>query len=77
MMLTSGGNTQGFSMQPALFFRDVKVVVDDAVVHLVGFATADGDHQSTSEPVAHSVMSNDTFRKLLAEGRVSLAKGGH
>lgn len=64
-------------MQPALFFRDVKVVIDDAIVHLVGFASADGEQKSTREPVAHFVMSSETFRKLLAEGRVSLAKGAH
>lgn len=64
-------------MQPALFFRDVKVVVDEGVVHVVGLATADGEQKSAREPVAHFVMSNETFRKLLAEGRVSLAKVGH
>lgn len=79
MFRLSGVVHQGYgAMQPALFFRDVKVVVDeDALVHLVGFATPDGESKSERRPVAHFVMSNETFRRLLADGRVSLAKGGH
>ncbi|RUW35429.1 hypothetical protein EOA60_04525 [Mesorhizobium sp. M1A.F.Ca.IN.020.06.1.1] len=78
MLPALGPARQGVEiMKPALFFRDIKVVIDDGVVHLVGFSTADGERKSAAEPVAHFVMSNDTFRKLLAEGRVSLAKGGH
>ncbi|TPJ57043.1 hypothetical protein [Mesorhizobium sp. B2-6-1] len=64
-------------MQPALFVREIKLVLDEGLVHLVGFATEDGDRKSHRHPAAHLVMSNEAFRKMLAEGRVSLAKGGH
>ncbi|TIS37543.1 hypothetical protein [Mesorhizobium sp.] len=64
-------------MQPALFVREVRVILDDALVHLVGFGTADGDSQSERSPVSHVVMSNEAFRKLLSDGRSRLAKGGH
>lgn len=64
-------------MQPALFVREIKVVLDDALVHLVGFATEDGNQRSASAPVSHVVMSNEAFRRMLADGRNSLAKGGH
>lgn len=64
-------------MQPALFVREIKLVLDEGLVHLVGFATEDGDRKSDRHPAAHLVMSNEAFRKLLVEGRVSLAKGGH
>ncbi|MGX9145896.1 hypothetical protein [Mesorhizobium sp. 128a] len=64
-------------INPALFVGEVRVVVDDSMVHIVGFATADGGQRSERHAVGHFVMSNEVFRKLLADGRSSLAKGGH
>lgn len=62
---------------PTLFLEDVRVVVDrdNFLVHLVGLQTADGERQSDLSPISHLVMSNETFRKLLAAGRSGLAKG--
>lgn len=62
--------------QPALFVGEVRVVLEDAHVHLVGFARPHS-RSTGDQPVSHIVMSNEAFRRLLAEGRVSLAKGGH
>ncbi|MBA1141739.1 hypothetical protein [Mesorhizobium neociceri] len=60
--------------QPTLFVDEVRVVVDKNFVHLVGLTTADGGSQSEQ---SHVVMSNEAFRKLLADGRSRLARGGH
>ncbi|TPL40657.1 hypothetical protein [Mesorhizobium sp. B2-4-6] len=64
-------------MQPTLFVGEMTVVLEDALVHLIGFSTNDGKRTSERKPVAHFVMSNEAFRKLLADGRSRLAKGGH
>ncbi|TGP28235.1 hypothetical protein EN875_032275 [Mesorhizobium sp. M2D.F.Ca.ET.232.01.1.1] len=63
--------------QPTLFVEEIRVVVDEAFVHLVGFTTVDGSRDSEHLPASHLVMSNAAFRKLLADGRCKLAKGGH
>ncbi|TGT72941.1 hypothetical protein EN802_13770 [bacterium M00.F.Ca.ET.159.01.1.1] len=63
--------------QPTLFVEEIRVVVEDSFVHLVGLTKADGDRQSERSTVSHVVMSNAVFRKLLADGRCKLAKGGH
>ncbi|RVD44901.1 hypothetical protein EN742_00720 [Mesorhizobium sp. M4A.F.Ca.ET.020.02.1.1] len=63
--------------QPTLFVEEIRVVVEDNFVHLVGMTTADGNRHSERLPVSHVVMSNEAFRKMLAEGRSRLAKGGH
>lgn len=68
---------EGNAMKPALFVREIRLVMDEAHVHLVGFATEDGEERSQLHPVAHLVMSNSAFRRLLADGRLNLAKGGH
>ncbi|RUW19902.1 hypothetical protein [Mesorhizobium sp. M4B.F.Ca.ET.013.02.1.1] len=64
-------------MQPTLFVDEVRVVVDDNVVRLVGMTSADGNRESERLPVSHVVMSNEAFRRMLVEGRTKLAKGGH
>jgi hypothetical protein len=63
--------------QPTLFVEEIRVVVEDNFVHLVGMTTADGSRQSERLPASHLVMSNEVFRRLLADGRTKLARGGH
>ncbi|MER8762854.1 hypothetical protein [Mesorhizobium sp. M0968] len=64
-------------MQQALFVKEIKVELDESLVHLIGIAAPTRYGQTERPPVSHVVMSNEAFRKLLADGRSSLAKGGH
>ncbi|MEI9417584.1 hypothetical protein [Mesorhizobium sp. Cs1321R2N1] len=64
-------------VRPALFLDEVRVIVENDVVHLVGMTTADGNRESERFPISHVVMSNEAFRRMLVDGRTRLAKGGH
>ncbi|WP_292241176.1 hypothetical protein [Mesorhizobium sp.] len=58
-------------MQPALFVAEVKVEMDESLVHLIGIAAPE------RPPVSHVVMSNEAFRKLLADGRQKLHRNAN
>ncbi|MER8387271.1 hypothetical protein NKJ87_19835 [Mesorhizobium sp. M0027] len=64
-------------MQPALFVAEVKVELDESLVHLIGIAAPSRYGQTDRPPVSHVVMSNEAFRKLLAEGRQKLHRNAN
>lgn len=59
-------------MQPALFVGGFEVVLEESLVHLIGIAAPTRDRTKERQAVAHFVMSNETFRKLLSDGRQKL-----
>lgn len=64
-------------MQSALFVAEVRVELDESLVHLFGIAAPTRYDQTDRPPVSHVVMSNEAFRKLLADGRQKLHRNAN